>query len=273
MTRRHIYPRANPAKEPSPWWYFGRAEYVSRYDYRKSFLTFLAVGIPLGAIGVLFKLPLFLYAAFALAGLGIAMLIYSLIGLYRQYGHFSVQYFRRLLALADAKGPLAVADLHIGTYRHSYRLAELLPEATIYSVDCWNVEGPPPEKAIRDVRDLEPPPTTHARIQPLRAEDFSVPLPDASCDLVVLGFGTHELPVGGPREKLFGEARRVLKPNGKALLFEHGYDTHNYLIFGPVIKHVTKRQDWLDIMKHYFDDVRYDRTSHAVDLFVGNRNA
>src|SRR5437588_1574225 len=113
MTRRHLYPRANPAAEPSPWWYFGRAVYVSRYDYRKIFLTFLALGIPLGAIGVLLKLPIFLYAALALAGVGIAMLIYSLIGLYRQYGHFSVQYFRHLLELANAKGPLTVADLHI----------------------------------------------------------------------------------------------------------------------------------------------------------------
>src|SRR5437867_12573669 len=80
MTRRHLYPRANPAEEPSPWWYFGRAVYVSRYDYRKIFLTFLAVGIPLGAIGVLLKLPVFLYAAFALTTLGLAMLACSLGG-------------------------------------------------------------------------------------------------------------------------------------------------------------------------------------------------
>ncbi|MGH9882695.1 MAG: class I SAM-dependent methyltransferase, partial [Pyrinomonadaceae bacterium] len=211
-TRRHLYPRANPDQQPTPWWYFGRAVYVSRYDYRKIFLVFLAVGIPLGAIGVLLKFPFALYAAFAFAGIGLVMLVYSLIGLYRQYGHSSVQYFDRMLKLADAKGPITTADLHIGTYRHSYRLAELLPEATIYSVDCWNVEGPPPEKAIRDVRDLEPPPAHHSRIHPLRAQEFKVPLPDSSCDLVVFGFGTHEVPVDGPRETLFNEARRILKP-------------------------------------------------------------
>jgi len=200
MPRRHLYPRADAAQEPSPWWYFGRAIYVSRYDYRKIFFVFLAVGLPLGVIGVLFQLRPMLYAAFFLAGLGIAMLAYSLIGLYRQYGHPAVEYFSRSLELAGVKGPLTIADLHIGTYRHSYRLAGLLPEATIYSIDCWNVEGPPPEKAIRDVRDLEPPPTGEPRIHPLRAEDFKVPLPDSSCDLVVFGFGTHEVPVDGPRQ-------------------------------------------------------------------------
>ena len=126
-TRRHLYPRADPKQQPTPWWYFGRAVYVSRYDYRKIFLVFLAVGIPLGLIGVLLNQRWALYAAFILAGIGLLMLAYSLIGLYRQYGHASVQYFQRMLQLADAKGPLTVADLHIGTYRHSYRLAELLP--------------------------------------------------------------------------------------------------------------------------------------------------
>jgi len=53
------------------------------------------------------------------------------------------------------------------------------------------------------------------------------------------GFGTHEIPAGGAREKLFSEADRVLKPGGKVLLFEHGWDAHNYVIFGPVIHHVT----------------------------------
>ena len=41
MSRKHIYPRANPQKEPTPWWYFGRAVYVSRYDYKKIFFIFL----------------------------------------------------------------------------------------------------------------------------------------------------------------------------------------------------------------------------------------
>ncbi len=273
VTRKHLYPRAKPETQPSPWWYFGRAVYVSRYDYRKIFLVFLAVGVPLGAVGVLFHLRLMLYAAFALAGVGVLMLAYSLIGLYRQYGHPATEYFRSSLQLAGVQGPITVADLHIGTYRHSYRLAELLPEASVHSIDCWNVEGPPPEKAIRDVRDLEPPPSTHPRIHPLRAEDFKVPLPDSTCDLVVFGFGTHEVPVGGPREKLFNEAKRILKPGGKALLFEHGYDLHNFIIFGPVIEHVTKREEWLKTMKSYFDDVRYARTSHAVDLFVGTHHA
>lgn len=272
MSRRHWIAAADPEREPSPWWYFARAIYVSRHDYKKIFLAFLAFGIPLAALGVLVYRPL-LYAAFFMAGVGLLLLIYSLIGLYRQYGHFSTQYFRRLLDLANARGCVSVADLHIGTYRHAYRLAGLLPGATISSIDCWNLGGPPPEKAIADVRDLEPPPTSHPHIRPLRAENFEIPLPDGSCDLAVFGFGTHEIPTGGPREKLFGEAQRILKTGGKVAMFEHGYDFHNYLIFGPVIGHVTRREDWLALLRTYFDDVRSARTSHAVDLFAATRRA
>jgi SAM-dependent methyltransferase len=271
--RKHWFPKASPEKQPSPWWYFGRAVYVSRRDYWRIFRVFVSVGIPLGVVGLLTGvLPLF-WAAFGLAILGLLLLAYSLIGLYRMYGHPARQYVRRLLEMGDVQGTVVVADLHIGTYRHAYALANQLPEATIYTIDCWNVEGAPAEEAIRDVRDLEPPPTHNPRIRPLQSDEFALPLPIASCDVVVLGFGTHEIPRDGPLQKVFQEARRILKPGGKVLMFEHGYDFHNYLIFGPVIHHVTTRQEWQAVLQEHFADVQYGRTSHAVDLFMGTRRA
>src|SRR5262249_47415293 len=154
-----------------------------------------------------------------------------------------------------------VADLHIGTYRHSYLLSQLLPRAEIFSVDCWSGESA--EAAVQDVRDIEPVPIGEPRIRPFRAHEFSVPLPDSSCDVVVFGFGTHEIPTGGPREKIFTEAARILRPGGKALLFEHGQDLHNFVIFGPVIHHVTTREDWRATMQSYFTEVSYARSSVA----------
>src|SRR6266481_1152134 len=209
----HWYPASVAARRPTPWWYWGRAVYVSRRDYWRITKYFLAVGIPLGAIGVLFRLPLAFWAAVALAEIGLLLLAYSLFGLYRMYGH----------------------------------------------------------PGVRDVRDLEAPPTSNPRIVAFRADHFTLPLPDASCDAVCFGFGTHEIPTGGAREKLFSEAKRILKPGGKVLLFEHGWDAHNYVIFGPVIHHVTKRQDWDKFLRERFDDVKYARSTQAVDLFAGTR--
>jgi SAM-dependent methyltransferase len=245
--------------------------YVSRRDYWKITKVFLAAGIPLGAIGVLFHIPLAFRGAVALAEVGLVLLAYSLFGLYRMYGHPGVNYVRRLMELGGVKGNVTVADLHIGTYRHAFLLSDVLPESKIKSVDCWNVEGESPEEAVADVRDLEVPPRSNPRIETFKADHFNVPLADASCDAVCFGFGTHEIPTGGPREKLFSEAIRILKPGGKVLLFEHGWDAHNYVIFGPVIHHVTKREDWDKFLRERFEDVKYARSSQAVDLFAGTR--
>ena len=107
---------------------------------------------------------------------------------------------------------------------------------------------------------------------PHKARHFAVPLADESCDVVVFGFGTHEIPTeDGSREKLFNEAKRLLKPGGTVLLFEHGYDFHNYLIFGPVIGHVTRKKDWDTLLRKHFNDVRYARATHAVDLFAARK--
>src|SRR5260370_2209379 len=100
------------------------------------------------------------------------------------YGHRGVRYVRRLVELSGVKGRLTVADLHIGTYRHAFLLSDVLPEATIHTVDCWNVEGEPAEEAVQDVRDLEFPPNSNPRIVPSKANHFTDLLPDGSCDAV-----------------------------------------------------------------------------------------
>src|SRR5262245_20239876 len=221
LSQKHWLTSARPDEQPTPWWYFRRAVYISRRDYWKIFLVFITVGIPLGIGGLTGVTPLF-WAAVALAILGLVMLTYSLIGLYRMYGPPARRYMQRLIDLGAVRGPAVVADIHNGIYRHAYALADLLPEATIHTIDCWAVHGPPAEAAIQDVRELEPPPTHHPRIRPARANEFTLPLPDASCDVAVFGFGTHEIPRDGPLQKVFAEARRILKPGGTVLMFEHG---------------------------------------------------
>jgi SAM-dependent methyltransferase len=271
-TERHFYPKADPTKQPTPWWYFGRAVYVSRRDYKKIAKVFTTVGVALGAFNLLRKRQKPLREPLTLAGVGLAMLAYSLIGLYRMYGHPSRQYLRKLLDLGKVSGPVTVADLHIGTYRHAYLVAELLPKAEIHSVDCWRMDGPAAEEAVEDVRALEPAPKGHPRIHPYKASNFVVPLAAGSCDVVVFGFGTHEIPrEDGSLDHLFLEAVRLLKPGGKVLLFEHGYDFHNYLIFGPVIGHVMRKAEWNTMLRKYFSDVRYARATHAVDLFAARK--
>ena len=271
--RRHMFPAARPDRQPSPWWYYGRALYVSRRDYFKIYCALMAtLGIPMVFLALYFDWQFFKIAALGAGTASLFYLGYSLmVGMYRMYGHPGRKYIERLLQESDAMNAEVVADLHIGTYRHSYIVADLLPTAVVHSIDCWGEPGNPHEIAIRDVRDLECPPTHHPRIRTGRAEEYTLPLSDASCDVVVLGFGTHEIPDDGPLEKVFSEVKRVLKPGGKVLMFEHGNDFHNVIIFGPVIGHVVPRNEWADKFKAYFAEVGYARAPQAVDLFWGTR--
>src|SRR5258708_3182361 len=186
----HWYPASVAGKRPTPWWYWGRALYVSRGAYWKITKYLLAVGSPRGAIGVLVHGPMGLVGAMVVAVIGLVLLAYSLFGLYRMYGHPALRYIRRLVDLGGLRGEITVADLHIGTYRHAFLLSDALPEATVQTVDCWNVEGESPEEAVQDVRDLEVPPTSNPRIVPSKADHFTVPLPDE-----VVGLGRHNSPV------------------------------------------------------------------------------
>jgi SAM-dependent methyltransferase len=241
--RWHAYPRTVAERRPTAWWYYGRALYVSRRDYFKIYWALMfALGFPMVFLALYFDLTFFKVAALGAGTVSLFYLGYSLLGMYRMYGHPGKRYVQRLLQEADATQASVVADLHIGTYRHTHLLADALPNATIHSVDCWGQEGDPHEIAIRDVRDLEVPPTHHPRLQTHTATQYTLPLADASCDLVVLGFGTHEIPDDGPLDRIFAETRRVLKTGGKVAMFEHGNDFHNVIIFGPVIGHVVTRE-------------------------------
>lgn len=260
------YPKADSSRQPSAWWYYGRAIYVSRHDYKKIFLVFISIGIPVGVAGLVLPNVILWNIALGLGALGVLLLLYSLFGLYRQYGHPAKNYFEKLLSEAGIEGNVTMADIHIGTYRHTYQFANLLPEATIHSIDCWE-EGFSSELAISDVRSLEPAPTHEARIKPVKTRNFKIPLETSSCDVVVFGFGTHEIPKGKERDTIFAEAMRVLKPGGKVLMFEHGIDFHNYLIFGPVIYHVTHHREWLEVMRSLFSEVKEARM-YAVNMIT-----
>ena len=274
-SRWHAFPKATPNRQPSAWWYYGRALYVSRRDYFKIYCALmLTLGFPFVFLGLYYDLQFFKIAALGAGTVSLFYLGYSvLVGMYRMYGHPARQYVARLIQESGASDSRVVADLHIGTFRHSYLLVDLLPTAIIHSIDCWNQPDDPHEIAIRDVRDLECAPTHHPRIVTAVAANERLPLSDASCDTVVFGFGTHEIPNDdGSRDRLFAEARRVLKPGGKAVMFEHGNDFHNIIIFGPVIGHVVTREQWIEEFKAQFADVGYLRSSQAVDLFWGSRS-
>jgi ubiquinone/menaquinone biosynthesis C-methylase UbiE len=54
----------------------------------------------------------------------------------------------------------------------------------------------------------------------IQASATTVPVPDASVDLVVACLLFSSLPIGSPREKASNEIRRILRPGGRALIYD-----------------------------------------------------
>ncbi|MBI4815339.1 MAG: FAD-dependent oxidoreductase [Deltaproteobacteria bacterium] len=266
------YPPAIAHRRPSHLWYVGRAIFVSRHDYRRIFVAFVATGLMLGILGkAVPELAVLEDAAFVVAWMGLGLLGFSLLGLALMYGRASLGYYEKLIPPAfDRDQPTRVLDLHVGTYRSAWALAELLPNSLVMSLDVAGQSHASSELAVSEVRALERPPESHPNIRALAPITFGpetrLPLADASVDLAVLGFGTHELPQA-VRERLLDEIARVSKPNGQLSMFEHGIDLLNFFVFGPVIEHVTPRESWLEALSRHFFDVRSARHFPGVDLF------
>ena len=259
------------SSRPPPIGYFGWALRVALREYVRGFLLVASICALLAGAGLLIDARSLVAAAGLVAALGVALLVTSVIGVYRFYGRPAIRYYRRIVAVAVLERvPLSVADLHVGTYRHTQALAELLPRAQIHSVDCWDEELSPPDAALRELRSAEPPPEGKPSVHLVRVKNGKVPLPDASCDAVVLGIGIHEIdpPV---RERLFVEAARLLRPEGRVVLFEHVRNLRNALVFGVVIRHWPGRDAWLSALRRHFQRVEHVAVWPTVDLFMGSR--
>jgi SAM-dependent methyltransferase len=211
----------------------------------------------------------FVPVALLASALGLLVLLHSVVGHALVYGRPAGRYFDRLVALGGVQSPKCVADLHIGTWRHSYALHDRLPTSNIVSIDIWAAGVEATEGAVRELRELELPAAPAPRLEPLRAGNGKLPLGDQSVDVVVMGLGSHEVE-GEAQERLFDEARRVLKPGGTVLFFEHAKNWQSFLIFGPGIAHWTEREEWTQRLAKRFDNVRSVRTLLAVDLFAAD---
>lgn len=116
---------------------------------------------------------------------------------------------RAFAARAPDRRPLACLDLGSGTGRFTALLAELFGGP---------VHGVEPFERMRAQAEAAPHPET-VRYLAGRAE--AIPLPDASCDLVLMFLSFHHV---RDRPTAAREIRRVLRPGGRLMIRSHFSD-------------------------------------------------
>lgn len=256
----------------SPTWYWLRAVYVSRRDYFKAVLGFAVVCGALWAAGYFTGWSGLQIAAYAIAGFGLVNFVFTLLGLYWMYGHPSRRYYQKLVTSGGLQGPMQIADVHVGTYRATWNYVDMLPQAHIHSIDIWDESIVDSEAALGDVRRLEAPTAEkHDRVTFHKGRFDRLPLADRSVDAVTLGFGIHEVPKES-LDAVFAEVLRVLRPGGKMLMYERGWNVPNYFVFGPGMFHFTRKRDWLALLEQHFGNVRTERLIAFIDLFVCDKS-
>jgi len=110
--------------------------------------------------------------------------------------------------------PDVIVEIGAGTGLFAEEFSRLAPEATVYAVDM----APEMIEWMSEHRSGVVPRDGHApRLVPVRSTETSVPLPDASADLVVMLNVHHELadPVG-----TYTDAYRLLRPGGQMLVVD-----------------------------------------------------
>ena len=244
---------------PTPTTTWLRYCYIGRWNYAKG----IGVAALLGAIGAAFLGWQFFVFAFAVAVTYVAV---SCAGLRLLYGPPSERIFRRLLEMAGTAGDERVLDVHFGTYRASRVLLDLLPDARVFGLGVHDPEHET-EPAVLDVWKFERSPVSHPRFAEVSGDARSFDLNDKEIDLVVLGFGIHELHSAEERTQLVREIHRVLAPNGRVVLFERGHSPWLALIFGPLFLHFTPAKEWDAWLREHFHEVDREVVFGMVDLF------
>jgi SAM-dependent methyltransferase len=150
--------------------------------------------------------------------------------------------------------PRRWAALHAGLDEATPALRRLFPGAAGVALDVFDAREMP-EPSIAVARRLEPRPEPAAASSP-----FALPLPDRSCDLVVLYFVAHELRRPDSRERFFDELARVLSRGGTLLLVEHTRDAANAAAFGPGALHFLPRGEWLRLARRSRLDLKSEIT-------------
>jgi len=140
--------------------------------------------------------------------------------------------YDRLAELGEVARANVVIDITCGKLRGSRGLLHHHQQGHYFLIDIYE-----PHKmndpALRRARLMEPPLATERRIYQRPGQVDRLPVPHRWADVIYCDFSLHEIQAAADREALFAEFSRVLKPDGRLLIAEHGRDVLNLLAFGP----------------------------------------
>lgn len=136
-----------------------------------------------------------------------------------------------------------VVNIHAGFDETSALLRHHFADATLIVLDFYN-PAEHTEVSIRRARAAYPAFTGTQQVQPQ-----ALPLPASSADLVVIMLAAHEIRQPAQRLAFFQEIRRILRPQGRAVMVEHLRDPANFLAYTIGFLHFYSRPRWQGVFQ------------------------
>jgi ubiquinone/menaquinone biosynthesis C-methylase UbiE len=168
-------------------------------------------------------------------GAGSFVVIFAiLLATYLVYDRGQQREYDRLAELGQVAQANVVLDITCGKLRGTRGLLPHFQRGHYFLIDIYD-EKKMTDQALSRARRMEPPLEVGRRIYRQAGQASKLPVPHHWADVIFCDFSLHELQDAEDRAVIFAEFARVLKPNGRILIAEHGRDWLNFLAFGPGI--------------------------------------
>lgn len=212
------------------------------------------------------------YWILLISGIGVLVLVVNiLVASFVVYDWGRKHEYDRLIKLAGLSEANVVIDITCGKLRGTRGLLSRLQQGYYFVIDIYDAEKMP-DHALRRAREMEPLLETERRIYRRRGKADSLPIPHNWANVVYCSFSLHELQNEADRQAIFSEFARILKPNGKLLIAEHGRDPLHWLAFGPGALSFFSPTTWgKHITEAGFVIRHHERWRGLVHLWVAER--
>jgi len=209
---------------------------------------------------------------FRIAGIGTLGLVFNiLVASFIVYDWGYKREYDRLAELGDLSKANVLIDITCGKLRGTRGLLSQLQQGHYFVIDIYDAKKMT-DPALRRAREMEPPLEAERRIYHRQGKFDTLPIPHNWADAVYCSFSLHELPDKADQHAIFAEFARILKPNGKLLIAEHGRDLPNFLAFGLGVLSFFSPTTWANhLAETGFTIQHHERWRGLVHLWIAER--
>jgi ubiquinone/menaquinone biosynthesis C-methylase UbiE len=194
-----------------------------------------------------------------------------LLATYLVYDRGQQREYDRLAELGRVDQANVVLAITCGKLRGTRGLLPHFQQGHYFLIDIYD-ETKMTDQALGRARRWEPPLETNRRIYRQSGRATKLPVPHQWADVIYCDFSLHELPDPADRAAIFAEFGRVLKPQGRLLIAEHGRDWLNFLAFGPGVFSFFSPATWQAHIRAAGLSVRHhERWRGLVHLWVAGK--